>query len=64
MRLELAILWRLQVSHAYLHGESSASGRLDDGSVVSQVYPTYCSIVRAGKTASQLSSSLLPLLRC
>lgn len=26
-----------QVSHAYLHGESSASGRLDDGSVVSQV---------------------------
>ena len=26
-----------QVSHAYLHGESSASGRLDDGSIVSQV---------------------------
>ena len=25
------------MSHAYLHGESSASGRLDDGSIVSQV---------------------------
>ena len=55
MRLELATLWRLQVSHAYLHGESSASGRLDDGSVVSQVCASCCLIVTAVSAAFQLS---------
>ena len=30
----------LQVAHAYLHGESSVPGRLDDGTLVSKVCST------------------------
>ena len=36
-RVSLCWTTAMQVSHAYLHGESSASGHLNDGSVVSQV---------------------------